>query len=519
MDDKNISTTEQKPKKYNNTIELDEAKEESKPVENPVVEEEEEEQRIQRQELINDYKYKKFLNEIPLPTTDDEIKKLLHKLNEPEELYNEKNYERRDRLSEVIFTLIKSYKGNLPDDIKKLLNLKKKTEITKIIEEEFFTEASDDLVNFRKKLILFSLLKAKNRLKKQKKISNDNYIQNINKNFNNNEKYNRNFSSYDYTLCQIGDERGISMGVLSPDGKMYATSGWSGTCNLFISENLNPILKLNGHKERLNSVSFYDNKYSENIKNNNDYKYQLLTTSNDRNIILWNIKENDNKNYIYDYITLKGHEDRTRYAEFHTMGNHIIGSCSNDCTFRLWDLNKITQKEILIQEGHKYPINYFKFHEDGNLLITCDSGSFIYLWDLRCGRKIENFCGHVDSVQKCKFDANTYMFYSCSADNTIKIWDIRRGKYLYNLAAHNEIITDFCVDKMKVNYYYNKYLFTCSFDKSIKIWDCNNYSMIHKFDILNNDKFVSIDVSADCNKIFSTSLSKNIKVIENINVY
>ena len=141
-------------------INIDEYKEENKLVENAI---EDEEERAHRQELIDDYKYRKFLNEIPLPTTDEEIKQLLKKLNEPEELFNEKNYERRDRLLNTIFSLIKSYKGNLPDELKGILNLKKKKPKKKKIEDEFYTEASEDLISFRKDLIKFSLLKSKRR--------------------------------------------------------------------------------------------------------------------------------------------------------------------------------------------------------------------------------------------------------------------------------------------------------------------------------------------------------------------
>ena len=501
------------------TINIDEFKEENKLLENA---EEDEEERMQRQEMINDYKYKKYLNEIPLPTTDEEIKQLLKKLNEPEELFNEKNYERRDRLSNTVFSLIKSYKGNLPDELKKLFGLKKKKPKKKKLEEEFYTESIQELIDFRKELIVFSLLNTKRRLKKQKEISDNNYMYDINLNISNdnkdkskgtqkNETKEKNFSLYDYTLCQIGDERGISMGVLSNDNKIYATSGWSGNCNLFNSENLNPIIKLVGHEERLNSVSFYNSKIA------NDNKYNLLTTSNDRNVILWNVnKENDE--YKYNYITFKGHEDRTRYSEFHPMNNYLFGTCSNDCTFRLWDGNKALTSEILIQEGHKYPVNYFNFHPDGSLVITCDSGGFILLWDLRLGKRIRSFSGHVNSVQKCKFDKNSYQFFSCGNDNMMKIWDIRRGKCLYTLSAHNDMITDFCFDKINEQFYYNKYLFSCSFDKSIKVWNCNNFSLVYKFDIFSNDKITSIDVNKSCTKIYCTSLTKNIKVIEQINI-
>ena len=479
-------------------INIDEYKEENKLIENAM---EDEEDKAQRQELIDNYKYKKFLNEIPLPTTDEEIKQLLKKLNEPEELINERNYERRDRLLNTIFSLIKNYKGNLPEELKELLNLKNKKPKKKKLEEEFYTEASEDLINFRKDLIVFSLLKSKRRLTIQK-IMND---ENKNNKMKDNELEN-NFSLFDYTLCQIGDDRGVSMGILSKDEELYAVSGWSGICSLFDSKNLNPIIKLKGHEERLNSVSF-GNK-------NNDNCYNLLTTSNDRKIILWNVhKETDNQ-YKYNYFIFKGHEDRTKYAEFHPTSDNIFGSCSNDCTFRLWDINKNKTKEIFIQEGHKYPINYFNFHDDGSLVMTCDSGGFILLWDLRLGKKIQSFTGHVNNVSKCKFDKNTYQCFSCGNDNMIKIWDIRKGKPIYTLSAHNDLITDFCFDKLHEENYYNKYLFSCSFDKTIKVWNCNNFSFIYKFDIFANDKITSISVNKLCNKIYCTSLAKNIKVIE-----
>ena len=255
----------------NNIINIDELKEENKLLENAI---EDEEERAQRQEMIEDYKYKKFLNEIPLPTTDEEIKQLLKKLNEPEELFNEKNYERRDRLLNTIFSLIKSYKGNLPDELKGILNLKKKKQKKKKLQEEFYTEASEDLINFRKDLIVYSLLKSKRRLKRQKELINDNN--------NNDNELEKSFPLFDYTLCQIGDERGINMGILSSDEQLYATSGWSGICSLFDSKNLNLIIKLKGHEERLNSVAFSNN-------NNDNIKYNLLTTSNDRRVILWNV--------------------------------------------------------------------------------------------------------------------------------------------------------------------------------------------------------------------------------------
>jgi len=46
-------------------------------------------------------------------------------------------------------------------------------------------------------------------------------------NNNNDYELEKTFSLIDYALCQIGDNRGINMGVLSNDEEIYAVSRWS----------------------------------------------------------------------------------------------------------------------------------------------------------------------------------------------------------------------------------------------------------------------------------------------------
>ena len=64
------------------------------------------EENEENQELIKEYKYKKLIDSLKLPTTDDEIKAKLRELGEPIILFGEKIFENQfDKLFEESFIL------------------------------------------------------------------------------------------------------------------------------------------------------------------------------------------------------------------------------------------------------------------------------------------------------------------------------------------------------------------------------------------------------------------------------
>ena len=79
----------------------------------------------ENQELIKEYKYKKLIDSLKLPTTDDEIKIKLRELGEPIILFGEKIYERQDRLKKHILDYIKRHNG-ITDFLKETFGGKKK---------------------------------------------------------------------------------------------------------------------------------------------------------------------------------------------------------------------------------------------------------------------------------------------------------------------------------------------------------------------------------------------------------
>lgn len=357
-------------------------------------------------------------------------------------------------------------------------------------DEEFYTEGTNELIELRKKLLMFSIPRSAYRIY-YAKASQDasNQIELVK----NNEDYLKSHSNFDFTSSQIGDERGCSRGAISPDDSLYAVAGWSGQVTLFNTVNIEPILKLNGHTDKVNSAIFKE----ENKKS----LYSILTTSNDSTVRLWSIVNNT----INDSVVFTGHEDKTTYADFHPIGT-IIASCSHDKTWRIFDIE--TKKEILLQEGHSSGVTSLSFQSDGALLCSGDLGGIGLVWDLRSGRNIKNLVGHAKQITKVKFLPNCYQIVSGSADNTIRVWDLRKENCLHTLPAHNDIISDIQVKN-------DKFALSCSFDSNIKMWNIGkNWNLINSFKLNNEEKFTSVDISNEGDKILTTSLGKSIRMWE-----
>jgi U4/U6 small nuclear ribonucleoprotein PRP4 len=56
---------------------------------------------------------------------------------------------------------------------------------------------------------------------------------------------------------QYADTRCVSRGCLSPDEQLFATSGWSGNCNIWGVPDCQLRTELKGHKDRVVNIRFH----------------------------------------------------------------------------------------------------------------------------------------------------------------------------------------------------------------------------------------------------------------------
>ena len=283
---------------------------------------------------------------------------------------------------------------------------------------------------------------------------------------------------------QYGDGRPLSAIAtgrqpnISTDPCLVATAGWNGGIKLWNgSSSALELLstKQTAHEDRIMSVAMHQGNTC-----------QLATASIDLTGKLWKVNKNndidmgtnnnENSGYgIEELAVLKGHAARLCKVAYHPSGR-FVGTTSFDHTFRLWDI-ETGGKEILLQDGHWKEVFGIGFHGDGSLVSTTDFGGVVQVWDLRSGKSACHFLGHAKRVLCTEFSPDGFQLASAGDDGTIKVWDLRQRKQYASVPAHSRTVTQI---KFAHNHYgqNGEYLTSCSFDGTAKVWSTRNWKLL-----------------------------------------
>ena len=150
-------------------------------------------------------------------------------------------------------------------------------------------------------------------------------------------------------------------------------------------------------------------------------------------------------------ITYPGEKDLVNYVKF--ISNNRLFTTSNDCSFRIHDLND--SNKVTYQIKNDSPINHCDFLEDKNLLICVGDSIYTDIFDIRERKKIHHLNENYDfGVAVRSNPYNNNLFATGNQDQSCKIWDIRNlNKSLYTLYGKIEAIGDLAwIDKSKVCY-------------------------------------------------------------------
>ena len=189
----------------------------------------------------------------------------------------------------------------------------------------------------------------------------------------------------------------------------------------------------------------------------------LVSCSEDKNIIIWNLKENN----IYKIINAHKSAIYSLCKQKHKK-RFFSGSFSE---IKIW--SKDTFENIGKLNGHTDYIIYLKIltvpkknysRESFESLGSSSKDHSIKIWDIDQSICIYNLVSHTDKVNSfLQFDNNYSQLISCSDDKLIKFWTIEDEKVFYNLEAHDSPI--YSLIKLKDG------RFVSGSFKDIKIWD------------------------------------------------
>lgn len=151
----------------------------------------------------------------------------------------------------------------------------------------------------------------------------------------------------------------------------------------------------------------------------------LASGSDDNKVCIWSL-EKDVSGEIFPIITYTDHTNIVEDVCFSKKDANLLGSVSDDCSLRLYDLRakKCVQTAIV----HESNVNSLDFNPvKDNLIITGSSDKTIKLWDKRNLQKsIYTFEWHTNDVMTVKWGNRDGVFCSGSIDRRILVWDINK---------------------------------------------------------------------------------------------
>mmetsp|Transcript_4364 Transcript_4364/g.13211 ORF Transcript_4364/g.13211 Transcript_4364/m.13211 type:complete len:488 (-) Transcript_4364:1983-3446(-) len=445
--------------------------------------------KAERERRLADAELRKASRAMVVPTADRDVRTALRARGEPQCLFGEDAYDRRERLRSIMVT--ESVQERAEADSKQMPPPKEPEKPRVEPEpEEFFTEGSEALKRTRQALLIPSLKRAQVRLVESRKRQRSAEWR---------EEANALYTAMQKLAAvssQIGDTRPLSACAFSAQHQTsplcppyVATGSWTGLVRVWDVQTSSELRNLDGHTERVSAVVFHP----ANVE-------VLATSGADRVVRLWNLGNEKGKEQVH---VLSGHADRVAGINFHPLGT-LLATAGYDTSWRLWDVE--TGQELLLQEGHSKPVYKVAYHPDGSLVASGGLDRATRIWDTRSGRCVMTFTGHVDSVLGVDFCPDGYHLATGSGDNSIKIWDLRKRRCFYTISAHSS-----CVSNVRYQPERGHLLVSSSFDRSTKIWSRRGYVLVGAL-TSHEEKVTCTDISTDGETIVTTCYDKTWKL-------
>ncbi|KAF2718165.1 U4/U6 small nuclear ribonucleoprotein Prp4 [Polychaeton citri CBS 116435] len=379
----------------------------------------------QASDVLNEFARKRRAAQIAVPTDDQRVRAELRSRGEPITLFGERREDRRDRLRAL---MLREIEGGNEDEEMRDVSATPAAEEEDDVEEEFYTEGSDALLEARRRMATFSLPRAQKRTafqREESKIDVKTHVRHR-------KEVKDKLSQYELYGSQIASERPVSMVRFAPDGHTVACGDWSGSVKLLSVPNLETVKTLRGHNGIVGGISWRPG-LTDTHNDGDRGQVSLATSGGEGDIHLWNLAQDTPS------ATLSGHTSRVVRTEFHPSGNYLA-SASFDTTWRLWDVDTTT--ELLLQEGHSREVFALAFHPDGSLITTAGLDSIGHVWDMRTGRTVMLLESHVQPIHAVDWSPDGVRCVTGSSDGFAKVWDLRNVRETASIGAHRGGVSD-----------------------------------------------------------------------------
>ena len=237
--------------------------------------------------------------------------------------------------------------------------------------------------------------------------------------------------------------------AFSPDGSRLVSGFQDGTVRLWDVATQTEAAALEGHSDRVVSVSFSPDGAT-------------LASSGRSTVRLWDAATQA------QVATLRGHTGEVRSVSFSSPDGATLASGSSDRTVRLWDV--ATLEEVATFEEHRDGVRSVSFSPDGGTLVSGAADGTVLLRELETGN-VAGLSGH-GSLSSMAFSPDGALLASGYGDGTIRLWDAATRIPIATLEGHRSGIgsVSFSFD--------GAVLASGSWDRTVRLWDVKTQSLV-----------------------------------------
>lgn len=152
---------------------------------------------------------------------------------------------------------------------------------------------------------------------------------------------------------------------------------------------------------------------------------QIISCSADKSVILWDVTTGQ------PVRRYRGHASSVTCIKYNEESTMVI-SGSIDNTVAFWDVISRRQEPVQILKDAKDSITSIEVNNCE--VLTCSVDCHVRLYDIRMGKMISDYIGHIITFGSLTRDGQCYIL-SCT-DNTIKLFDKDSGELLNSFTGH-----------------------------------------------------------------------------------
>jgi len=166
-------------------------------------------------------------------------------------------------------------------------------------------------------------------------------------------------------------------------------------------------------------------------------------------------------------FTLSGHSNRVRAVAV-TPDGRIAVSASDDCTLKVWNLERGTEKLSL--EGHSDLIKAVVVTQDGRQAISVSDDRTLRVWSLETGAVIQTINVYFDWLTALAVTPDGRFAITGSHDHALKVWNLERGSEEHTLEGHADRINAVAITQD------GRFAVSASDDQTLRVWNLERWT-------------------------------------------